>query len=69
MKRPLNNEKSPLIRGKIAKILTTFLKNKPNSPEDKFCAKHFSKRIYEIFHPLAGRKNKPNQTQFKPNFL
>jgi len=52
---------------KTIKNMTVFIQNKANLSEDKFGAKHFSKRIYEIFHPLAGRKNKPNQTQFKPN--
>ena len=52
--------------GKNTKNSTNNMKNKPNSPEDKFGAKHSYKRIYERFHPLPKRKNKPNQTQFKP---
>ena len=44
-----------------------FMQNKPNSSAHKYGAKHFSIRIYERFHPLVGRKNKPNQTQFKAN--
>jgi len=52
---------------KTMKNTTIFMQNKANLSEDKFGAKHFSIRIYERFHPLAGPKNKPNQTQFKPN--
>ena len=66
-KKQVNNQKSCLFDEKIAKSLTTFRKNKPNLSEDKYGAKHFSTRIYERFHPLAGRKNKPNQTQNKAN--
>ena len=64
----LNRKKGQLIKGKSTKIAAAFMQNKPNLSEDKFGAKHFSTRIYERFHPLAGRKNKPNsnpiQTQF-----
>jgi len=66
-KRPLNNEKVRLIKGKSTKIAVTFRKNKANLSKDKFGAKHFSTRIYERFHPLPKQKNKPNQTQFKAN--
>jgi len=66
-KKQVNNQKSCLFDEKIAKSLTTFRKNKPNLSEDKYGAKHFSTRIYKRFHPLAGRKNKPNQTQNKAN--
>ncbi len=54
-------------KGKSTKSLTTFRKNKANLSEVKFGLKHFSTRIYERFHPLPKRKNKPNQTQYKPN--
>ena len=58
---------------KTMKNTTIFMQNKANLSEDKFGAKHFSIRIYERFHPLAGPKNnpiKPNsnpiQSQFAP---
>ena len=44
-----------------------FMQNKANLSEDKFVARHFCTRIYERFNPLPKRKNKPNQTQYKPN--
>jgi len=67
LKSRLNNEKGSKINEKIAKSTMTFRKSKPNLSEDKLGAKLFSTKIYERFHLLAGRKNKPNQTQFKPN--
>ncbi len=64
LKSQLNNEKGQLFNEKITKSAASFRKNKANLSEDKFGAKHFSIRIYERFHPLPKRKNKPNQTQF-----
>ncbi|MFX0197554.1 MAG: hypothetical protein ACFFCW_15630 [Candidatus Hodarchaeota archaeon] len=67
LKSQLNNQKGRFSNEKVTKSVSTFYKNKPNFSEDKFGTKHLSKRIYERFHPLARPKNKPNQTQFKPN--
>jgi len=50
---------------KTMKNTTIFMQNKANLSGDKFSVRHLSTRIYERFHPLAGQKNKPNQTQFK----
>jgi hypothetical protein len=63
MKKQLKNQKNRQIRRKIIKSSMTFNENKPNLSEDKFGAKHFSKRIYEILTAWRGK----NQTQFKPN--
>ncbi len=65
--RQVNNKKGCLFNEKTMKNTTIFMQNKANLSEDKFGAKRFSTMIYERFHPLAGIKNKPNQTQFKPN--
>ena len=65
MKNRLNNKKSRLIRGKIAKSLTTFRKNKPNSKNIKIGVSSFITSKYEISPTWRSK----NQTQFKPNLL
>ena len=44
-----------------------FRKNKPNSPNVQMNASLFITTIYTIFTSLTKVKNKPNQTQYKPN--
>ncbi len=67
LKRQVNNEKGWLIKGKITKSSITFRKNKPNSPNVQMNASLFITMIYTIFASLTKVKNKPNQTQYKPN--
>jgi hypothetical protein len=43
-----------------------FMQNKPNFRKAKMNISILSKMAYKDFIPLAGYKNKPNQTQFKP---
>ncbi len=63
MKRPLNNEKSHLIKGKITKSSITFNENKPNLKSIKIGVSPFETSRYEISPARRGKK----QTQFKPN--
>ena len=42
------------------------MQNKPNFPDAQMYAINIITRNYKNFIPLAGYKNKPNQTQFKP---
>ena len=44
-----------------------FLQNKPNFPDAKMNSINSKIMAYKNFIPLAGYKNKPNQTQNKPN--
>jgi len=67
LKSRVNNQKGCLIRGKIAKSSVTFRKNKPNSPNVQTYVTSFTTTIYTIYASLTKVKNKPNQTQFKPN--
>ena len=66
----LKMKKTHLIKGKstkIAKNPTTFRKNKPNSPIVQTDVTSCTTMNYTIFASLTKVKNKPNQTQFKPN--
>jgi len=63
----LNRKKGQLFNEKIAKNTTTFRKNKPNSPIVQTDVTSFTTMNYTIFTSLTKVKNKPNQTQFKPN--
>ena len=42
------------------------MQNKPNSPNVQIYINIYDTKDYQNFIPLAGYKNKPNQTQFKP---
>jgi len=42
------------------------MQNKPNSLNVQICINVYDTKDYNNFIPLAGYKNKPNQTQFKP---
>jgi len=44
-----------------------FRKNKPNSPIVQINLSYLSTTNYPIFTSLTKVKNKPNQTQYKPN--
>jgi len=69
-KKHLNNEKSRLIRGKIAKTAVTFHKNKPNPKNVKIGVNSFETSIYEILSAGSGEKtipSKPNLSQYKPD--
>ena len=48
--------------------LTPFAQNKPNSKTVKTNLTLYNKTNYEKNSPFAPRKNKPKQTQSKPNF-
>ena len=43
------------------------MQNKPNFQDGRMHVINIMTRNYKIFLPLAGYKNKPNQTQFKAN--
>jgi len=43
-----------------------FMQNKPNSPNVQFYINIYDTKDYKNFIPLAGQKNKPNQTQTNP---
>ena len=43
------------------------MQNKPNFPNTQMNLKFCKKMAYKNFIPLSGQKNKPNQSQFKPN--
>ena len=45
-----------------------FMQNKPNLVRRRGIANSVCTRNYEIFIPLAGKKNKPNSNPIKPNF-
>jgi len=65
-----NNEKYKNVElsiEKITKSSVTFRKNKPNSPNVQMNLINLTTMIYTIFASLTKVKNKPNQTQFKPN--
>jgi len=40
------------------------MQNKPNFQKSQMNVNLYNTTDYEIFLPLAGQKNKPNQTQF-----
>jgi len=44
-----------------------FMQNKPNFRTSEIGVSSIITMNYNDFIPLAGRKNKPNQTQFKAN--
>ena len=44
------------------------MQNKPNLQDDQMNVSNVKTLNNEKFIPPAGYKNKPNQTQFKPNF-
>jgi len=67
MKNQLNNKKVWLFKGKITKSAITFSENKPNSPIVQVNVSLFIAMIYTIFASLTKVKNKPNQSQYKPN--
>jgi hypothetical protein len=52
----------------VSCILSSVLTNKPNSPNVQMNANFFITMNYTIFTSLTKVKNKPNQTQNKPNF-
>ena len=62
-----NYKKCSTFDEKIAKSLTSFRKNKPNSPIVQTGLKSFTTMNYTIFTSLTKVKNKPNQTQYKAN--
>jgi len=62
----LNNEKSQLIRGKIAKIAFTFRKNKPNLKNIKIGINSFKIGTYEIFSAWQSKKTNPNKPNSNP---
>jgi len=41
------------------------MQNKPNSLNVQFYINIYDTKDYQNFIPLAGQKNKPNQTQFQ----
>jgi len=43
------------------------MQNKPNFKSAQMNVKSYNTRDYQNFIPLARQKNKPKQTQFKPN--
>jgi len=65
--RQLNSKIGNIFKGKITKSFTTFSENKPNSPIVQINVTSFTTMIYAIFASLTKVKNKPNQTQYKPN--
>jgi len=52
---------------KTTKSSVTFRKNKPNSPIVQMNLTTYITMNYTIFASLTKVKNKPNQTQYKPN--
>ncbi len=44
------------------------MQNKPNFQKAKMSVSNIITKIYKIFIPLAGQKNKPNSNPIKPNF-
>ena len=66
-KKQLNNEKSRSFKGKITKSYITFSENKPNSPIVQMNLTNLTTMNYTIFTSLTKVKNKPNQSQNKPN--
>ena len=66
-KKRVNNQKGCLFNEKITKSYTTFCENKPNSPNVQMVVTIFIIMIYTIFTSLTKVKNKPNQSQYKPN--
>ena len=67
LKSQVNNEKDQLIKGKSTKIAAAFMQNKPNSPNVQMNVTNLITMNYAILASLTKVKNKPNQTQFKPN--
>ena len=66
----LKMKKTHLIKGKSTKTTknpTTFRKNKPNSTNVQMNLSYLSTMNYPVFASLTKVKNKPNQTQYKPN--
>ena len=49
------------------RIYQRIMQNKPNFQKSQMNLSILSKMDYENFIPLVDHKNKPNQTQFKPN--
>ena len=52
---------------KSTKSANTFCRNKPNSPIVQTDVTSFTTMNYTIFASLTKVKNKPNQSQYKPN--
>ena len=62
-----NNKKASNSREKSTKSAANFTQNKPNSPIVQMDLTLFITMNYAIFASLIEVKNKPNQTQYKPN--
>jgi hypothetical protein len=45
-----------------------FMQNKPNFRKSQMNINIYYIKVYQIFIPLAGYKNKPNSNPNKPNF-
>jgi len=67
LKSRVNNERGWLFKGKSSKNAITFKQNKPNSPNVQIHLTSFITMNYPILPSLTKVKNKPKQTQFKPN--
>jgi len=52
---------------KMTKTAAVFMQNKPNSPIVQMDINPFITMNYPVFASLTKVKNKPNQTQYKPN--
>jgi len=59
--------KAGIVCHSVFSILSSVLTNKPNSPIVQMNASLFTTMIYTIYASLTKVKNKPNQTQIKPN--
>ncbi len=60
-------KKASKSKEKSTKSVNTFCKNKPNSPIVQTNVTNLITMIYTIFAGLTKVKNKPNQSQYKPN--
>jgi len=58
----------PLLLSRILYKSALFMQNKPNFKDAQMNVSIFSQMAYEYKHSWTLGENKPNQTQFKPNF-
>jgi len=65
----LTNQPMYKLTNQLINQLTNFImQNKPNLQNAKMNVSTFETKGYENFRPFSRRKNKPKQSQFKPNF-